>query len=96
MLDGAQDPRQSLPRPVAFRLLQDVCSVSDQLPTKYWLPTVILDASKRISVGGEATIFAGVCGGNAVAIREIFPPPNERWESREGLDVLKVGLSVNC
>lgn len=53
-----------------MKLLQDVCSASDELPTSYFLTGVEIDYKRRIGIGGEAEIFAGLFRGRMIAARQ--------------------------
>lgn len=90
-LDDDGNTDQPLPRSKVLRLLQDICSISHLLPTKYWLSDVEVN-TERISMGGEAMIFSGNYQGRAVAVREIFPPQDEDWTSPKGMETLNVSI----
>jgi hypothetical protein len=54
-----------------LKLLQDVSSSSGLLPRPYWISDVT--KGKRISVGGEATVYLGLHSGETVVVREFHP-----------------------
>lgn len=73
-----------------FRLLQDTCSASGELPSKYWLRHISVNWRRYIARGGVATIFRGTMGGRNVVVREVSKPGEHDWTSPEGERVIKV------
>lgn len=53
----------------SLRLLQDLSASSGRFPSFYWLEDVRKTGSRRVSFGGEASIFTGTHHGRQVAIR---------------------------
>lgn len=80
-----------------FKLLQDICSSPDQLPGSYWLNDVFKD--RRISRGGEATIYKGTHRDQEVVIRALHSvnvgEPDES-EQHELMKVCRCFLVVHC
>ena len=54
-----------------LKLLQDVSSSSGIFPEPYWVSDV--SKGKKISVGGEATIYLGHHRGEVIIVREFHP-----------------------
>lgn len=84
-----------------LRLLQDICSESGELPSKYWLQNVQVNWRQYIARGGEATIYKGKLGGHRVVVREVSKPDENDWASPSGQRVSKVrpipgAESVEC
>jgi hypothetical protein len=75
-------------------MLQDICSASGKLPSLYSLDNATVNYKKRIYRGGEAFIFFGELKGQTVAIREVFPPENNTWDSPVGKDTIMVRLLI--
>jgi len=75
----------SIDRPTILRLLQDVCSASQKLPTQYRIDGVRFDRRDRIGSGGEAAIYRGTHKGDRVAVREIFTHPEVPQETTHSL-----------
>lgn len=82
--DALDDPSGRLGdiRSDALRLLQDMVSLTGQLPRRVKLQPV---ANKRLlSRGGEAQIFTGTLAGRRVVARDTWPPEGSDWTSPEG------------
>lgn len=75
-----------------LRLLQDICSASGELPSKYWLHGLRVNWRQYIARGGEATIYKGTWGGRKVVVREVSRPDENDWTSPSGERVRKVRL----
>jgi hypothetical protein len=73
-----------------LRLLQDICSTSGELPSKYWLPGISANWRNYIARGGEATIYKGTMGEKNIVVREISKPGEADWASPAGESVIKV------
>lgn len=73
-----------------LRLLQDICTASGELPSKYWLRGISVNWREYVARGGEATIFRGTMGGRNVVVREVSKPGEHDWTSPEGERVIKV------
>lgn len=58
-----------------LRLLQDISSWSGLFPASYWISDIT--KGKKISVGGEATVYLGHHGGEAIVVREFHPVDSE-------------------
>ena|ERR1700733_14085506 len=69
-----------------LKLLQDISSLSGLFPESYWISDVT--KGKKISVGGEATVYLGEHRGEAIAIREFHPLESS------GLGALDIGQKV--
>jgi hypothetical protein len=54
-----------------LKLLQDISSLSGLFPESYWIFKVT--KGKKISVGGEATVYLGYHGGKTIVVREFHP-----------------------
>jgi len=52
-----------------FKLLEDICSLSNQFPKSYWLDNV--SKGVLISKGGEASVHRGAHRGHDVVIRKL-------------------------
>lgn len=72
-----------------LRKLQDLCSLSGELPASYWLTDVELDRGDIIGKGGEALVFAGYMKGRKVVVREV-PKPRRFWTTPAGHNIMKV------
>lgn len=72
-----------------LRKLQDLCSISGELPSSYWIPDVELDRGDIIGRGGEALVFAGYMGLKKVVVREV-PKPRQFWRTPAGQNLRKV------
>ena len=75
-----------------LRLLQDVCSSSGELPSKYWIRGISVNWRQYIARGGEAIIYQGTMGEQNVVVREILKPGENSWTSQAGKQVIKVCL----
>lgn len=75
-----------------LRLLQDICSASGELPSKYFLNGIEVKWWPSIARGGEATIYRGTIGTQAVVVREICAPNDGGWASQSGTRVIEVLL----
>jgi len=73
-----------------LRLLQDICSVSGELPSKCFLHGIEVKWRPAIARGGEATIYRGTMGTRAVVVREICAPSNGGWASPSAKQVIQV------
>lgn len=73
-----------------LRLLQDICSASGELPSKYWLHNVNVNWRKYVARGGEAAIYEGQMGQQKVVVREVYRPDGSDWSSSSGEQVIKV------
>ena len=71
-----------------LKLLQDIGSSFDLLPESYWVPRIT--KGKRISVGGEATVYLGDRGGETVVVREFHPLESDGLNEPEIDHVKKV------
>ena len=79
-------------------LLQDICSVSRQLPTAYWVTDVAIGRFYRN--GGEAIISEAMYKGQEVLVREVWhegvvsPSARDDGETGEMLSRLAVSSSI--
>jgi hypothetical protein len=71
-----------------LRLLQDLCSVSGELPSSFWLDHINVDRHHIVGRGGEACVFAGSFRGQRIAVREVIIPHKHSWRSPEGKNIL--------
>ena len=71
-----------------LKLLQDIGSSFDLLPESYWVSHIT--KGRRISVGGEATVYFGDRGGEAVVVREFHPVESDGMNEPEIDHVKKV------
>lgn len=82
-------------RSLILRLLQDLCSASEELPDIYSLSDVSVNWKRIIGKGGEAVVRLGVWEGRNVVVREVTVQGHRGWNSRSGQDTLKVTLYRN-
>jgi hypothetical protein len=73
-----------------LKLLQDLCSSSGHFPDSYWIDGVT--KGRRISAGGEATVYMARRRDHAVVVREFHPIDGEEWNEPEAQSVKKVSL----
>lgn len=70
-------------------MLQNLCSASGELPSRYWLTGVRIDRQHCIGRGGEALIYRGSYKAQRVVVREVTKP-RAFWSTDEGESVIKV------
>jgi serine/threonine protein kinase len=73
----------------ALRLLQDLCSISGELPSCFRLSDVTFNRGDLVGRGGEASVYAGCLNSQKVVVREVVMRRNF-WRSPEGKKVIKV------
>lgn len=74
-------------------MLQDLSSVSGELPSRYWLSGVRVDRQQCIGRGGEAFVYRGTYKGQKVVVREVTEP-RSFWSKPAGDAILKVPRSI--
>lgn len=67
-----------------LRLLQDICSLSGEVPSNYWLQGITVNWRRHIARGGEATLYRGRRGDQKVVVREVSKPGESDWTSSAG------------
>lgn len=72
-----------------LRLLQDLCSASEELPSSIWLDDVVFDRDDLIGKGGEVQVYAGSFRGQKIVVREV-PKSRSFWNSPAGKETIKV------
>lgn len=72
-----------------LRLLQDLCSISGQLPSSFELKGVTINPRDVIGRGGEAVVYSGHWNGQKIAVREVMMSESE-WHSPRGLTIIQV------
>jgi hypothetical protein len=89
-LDSKSTPHP-FPKSRELAMLQYICSysASGELPSLYLGSDLTVDYRRRI-YGGEALIFWGEFRGQTVAIREVFQPEGNTWDSEAGKRTIMV------
>ena len=77
-----------------LKLLQDISLSSGIFPESYWVSDV--SKGKRVSVGGEATVYLGHHRGEVVIVREFHPVESSGLAEREIERVKKVNPFIAC
>ena len=72
-----------------LKLLQDLCSISGELPSSYYLKNVTVRCD-MVGKGGEAVIYGGDFNGRRIVVRQVAPPRKDFWHSLDGQRVIKV------
>jgi len=72
-----------------LKMLQDLTSISGELPSSYWLNGASIDRDKFIGRGGEVLVYEGTHKGNRVVIREV-PRRHSFWSTPSGDRIKKV------
>lgn len=72
-----------------LRLLQDLCSASEELPSSIWLDDVVFDREDLIGKGGEVQVYAGSFRSKKIVVREV-PKSRSFWNSPAGKETIKV------
>ena len=73
-----------------LKLLQDLCSISGEIPSSYYLKNVTVDRRDMVGRGGEAIIYGGDFNGRRIVVRQVAPPRKGFWRSLDGQRVIKV------
>ena len=71
-------------------MLQDLCSVSGEIPSSYYLKDVTVDRCDVVGGGGEALVYGGYCNGRKVVVRQALAPRTNFWRSPDSQTVIKV------
>jgi len=77
-----------------LKLLQDISSSSGIFPEPYWVSDI--SKGKRISVGGEATIYLGHRQGEVIIVREFHPVESSGLTKPEIERMKKVSPFIVC
>ena len=90
-IDGCSiDPESASQR---LKLLQDVSTASSLFPKSYWISDVT--KGKRISAGGEATVYLGHHIGQTVVIREFHFVELDEFDGSE-IERMATVRSLHC
>jgi len=73
-----------------LKLLQDLCSISGEVPACLYLKDVTVDRLDVVGRGGEALIYGGDFDGRRIVAREMLTPWRNYWCSLEGQRTIKV------
>ena len=74
----------------SLKLLQDLCSISGEIPSSFYLKDVSVDRDEQIGRGGEALVYGGYLNGQRVVVREVITPRRNYWRSLDGQRTIKV------
>jgi hypothetical protein len=74
----------------SLKLLQDLCSISGEIPSSFYLKDVTVDRNEQFGGGGEALVYGGRFNGQRVVVREIRTPRRRYWRSPDGQRTIKV------
>lgn len=78
----------------ALKLLQDLCSISGEVPACLYLKDVTVNRHDAVGRGGEALIYGGDFNGQKIVAREMLAPWKDYWRSLEGQRTIKVIQSI--
>jgi len=77
----------------SLKLLQDLCSISGEIPSSFYLKDVNVNRNEQIGKGGEALVYSGHFNGQSVAVRQVLPLRRNYWQSPDGQRTIKVNVS---